>query len=216
MSLLRIASIALFASKSGIRSLALDLLMRRNVTARAVHDAARSEKIDAAVASCRSDLLDDALSVMLHDLNQTNQVADYQSWAVSHAKSQVFLRGMIRCLPMNANAWIRDAMVSRAIAEDAGSLKTTLELARQLAPFESQLLIARLQIWKKLSPRALTLNAMLVEADVDVALRYGSDKVVKSLPKAAGDGFASLLHRQVLRLPGDRQTIIAPLLDTGR
>jgi len=226
MPLLRIASVLLFAamaiygatlnitnfSQAPLRNLAADLLMRRNVTALMVHDAAGSREINEAMRTCRSDLLDDALSVILHDLNQTNQVADYDSWARSHARSQIFLQTMIRCQPLNGNAWIREAMVERAIAEDAESLRIKLDTAIQIAPFERQLVVARLSIWKRLSPRALEICAPLAETDIVSVLRYGMDHIVKDLPAGASDGFRHLLLAQLASIDQDRRRIITPLL----
>jgi hypothetical protein len=229
MPLLRIASILLFAAmavygamlsttnfgQATLRNMSEDLIMRRNLTATQVHDAAASPEIDLAVRSCRSDLLDEALSVVLADLNQVNQVADYDEWAKTHGRSQKFLQGMLRCLPMNGNAWIRDAMVSRAIAENPAELKDKLELASQLTPFERQLIVARLSLWKRLSPRALALSAPLIQGDIVSVLRYGTDPVVKALPIGAPDAFRSVMLTELASIGKDRRTVLDLLLGTA-
>ena len=226
MRLLRIANLVVFTAMAGfslslvvvnfgqssVRNLASDLFYRRNVSALQVHQGARATGIETAVRTCRSDLLNEALSVTLADLNQTNQVADYNTWADTHARSQVFLRGMIRCLPMNANAWLREAMVSRAIAEDADSLRARLQLARQLAPFERQMILGRLSIWQRLSPLALDANRGLAEADILSVLRYGRDPMIKALAAPSSVAFGDMVAAQLPSLDADRRAVITPLL----
>lgn len=226
MPLLRIASVLLFAvmavygamlsttnfGQATLRNMSEDLIMRRKLTATQVHDAAASPEIDVAVQTCRTDLLDEALSVVLADLNQVNQVADYDAWVRTHGRSQKFLQGMLRCLPMNGNVWIRDAMVSRAIAEDPAELKDKLELASQLTPFERQLIVARISLWKQLSPRALALCAPLMQGDIVSVLRYGADPVVKTLPAGAPEAFKAAISTELANIGPDRRTVLDLLL----
>lgn len=205
-------SVATDIGQTPLRAVAEDLGMRRNLTALGVREAARSEAIGSALASCRSVLLEQAKTVILYDLNQANQVADYEGWVEAHAHAQAFLRGAIRCAPMDADAWIRQAMVSRAIAEDAGGLRDKLELAGQLSPFERQQVLARMSLWKRISPHALGVNAELAEADVMAILRYGSDPAVKTLAAGGSVQFRRMVQKGIERLSSERQTIIKPLI----
>jgi hypothetical protein len=224
--MLRIACFVLFAAMSvyaagfsianfgqaQIRTVASDLTMRRNVSVRRLREAAESLLIDKAVASCRSDFLQDALTVILYNLDQTNQVADYDGWVKAHLRSQKFVHGMVRCLPMDANAWLREAMMSRTIAEDANDLDTKLQVASQLAPFERQQISARLSVWKRLSPHALAICAPLVQGDILSVLRYGMDPMVKALPIGAPDPLHAMITAQLGAIGQDRRAAIDPFL----
>lgn len=230
MPMLRIACFVLFAAmtvfaasfsianfgQSQIRTVASDLSMRRNVTVLRLREAAESPLIDAAVASCRSDFLQDALTVILFNLDQTNQVADYDGWAQAHLRSQKFIRGMVRCLPMDSNAWLREVMMSRAIAEDAQDLDVKLQVASQLAPFERQQISARLSVWKRLSPHALAICAPLVQGDILSVLRYGMDSMVKALPVGAPEPLHAMITTQLGNVDQDRRAAVDPFLEASQ
>jgi hypothetical protein len=168
----------------------------RDVAASDVAQAAADIASPAFRHQCRSDLLRPALTVVLTNLDRMNQVRDYDGWAGAIRASQAYLFTMERCLPSDGNVWLRDALVSRAVAEDPESLRAKLTVARALMPYESAQLFARLFIWKKLSPLALSQSESLARSDVLATLLYGDDRLKTSLRKDASSAFKALVDRE--------------------
>jgi len=145
---------------------------------------------------CRSDLLRPALTIVMVHLNATNSARDYQGWATAHRDAEKFLARMIRCLPADGNAWLREALVSRAIAEDADGLKQKLVVARRLMPYEAPQVRARLSLWKTLSPYALSASENLARADIRATLVYGRADLKRFLTENMSPQFAALVRSE--------------------
>jgi xanthine dehydrogenase iron-sulfur cluster and FAD-binding subunit A len=179
-----------------------DLLERRQfVTVGEVADAAASINMVSFGHSCRSDILRPGLVVMLSNLERMNQAVDYQAWADANAASQTYLSTMIRCTPADGNAWLRDALVAKVIAEDPAALRDKMEIARALMPYEAKQLFARLYFWKRLSPLALKTSEDLARADIRATLLYGSTDLRTKLRQNMSDAFADLVKSEAEHLP---------------
>lgn len=130
---------------------------------------------------CRGDILRPALTILLHRLDSLNIVRDYDEWANVHMAVESFTQRMIRCRPADGNAWLREAVISSHIAEDAPSLKQKLTLAQALMPYEAEQVIARVTFMKGLSPYALVVCGDIARADIEAILRYGSERLQAAL-----------------------------------
>lgn len=147
-------------------------------------------------AECRSEILRPALTVVLFRLNDTNSALDYSVWAETHAKAKNFIDGMIRCMPSDSNAWLRLAVVSRAVAENANAISQQMALAQRLAPYEAPQVYARLVVWKMLSPYALSVSGTLARADIRATMIYGSKVLLASLKVGMSPQFEALVKRE--------------------
>ena len=182
--------------QGSVRAIETRLELRQAVTIGQLASAAELA-LGTAARDCRSNILRPALAVSLYNLNRFNQAVDYDAWAAAHADEQAFIAAMIRCRPVDGNAWLRDALVTRAIAEDPVSLKAKMTLASQLMPYEETQVSARLFLWKRLSPYALSVCADLARADVRAVLLYGTQSMKKSLMEGMSAPFATLLKSEV-------------------
>jgi len=125
-------------------------------------------------ANCRGDILRPALTIMLHRLDTLNIVRNYDEWANVHMAAESFVQQMIRCRPADGNVWLREAVISSHIAEDAQSLKQKLTVAQSLMPYEAEQIMSRVTFMKGLSPYALVVCGSIARADIYAILRYGS------------------------------------------
>ena len=188
------------AQRSYMLLVANDLEYGRNVDADRIQKVAETILQPSFSDHCRSDILRPALSVVLYNLNSTNQARDYKRWAATQEASEAFMASMIRCLPNDGNVWLREALMSKAVAENPASLYQKMTIARALMPYESQQMFARLYFWKHLSPLALSTTSDLATADIRDTLLYGDKELKKTLPDGRSDAFSALLKKQSAEL----------------
>lgn len=215
MTSTRIASLLLFLLLGGYAVL-LTIQDYRNAFVLAVGDSLERKQtvtineVAAAAAQisepsfshyCRSDILRPGLVVMLAELGQKNQVANYDAWVHANAATEAYLTAMIRCTPADGNVWLRDALVSRVIAEDAKSLRDKMTVARALMPYESKQVFARLYLWKRLSPLALKTSEDLARGDIWTTLLYGSDGLKTSMRQDMSAAFEALVNSEAAKIP---------------
>jgi len=211
---LRLTSIVLFAAVAGyalqlslldskyryVVNVATHLELGETVSADVNATAAEIVFKSSFEAGCRSDILRPALTVVLFHLDRTNQAVDYEKWASAHGAAENFLSSMIRCMPSDGNVWLREAVVSRAIAEDPTSLKQKMAMSNKLMPYEAPQVFARLAIWKRISPFALAACEGQARSDIRTALVYGSRELKASLKMNMSAAFAALLKREINNL----------------
>jgi hypothetical protein len=130
---------------------------------------------------CRGDMLRPALTIVLHRLDTLNIVRDYDEWARVHMAAESFTQKMIRCRPADGNVWLREAVISSHIAEDAASLKQKLTMAQSLMPYEAEQVLSRVTFMQRLSPYALIVCRDVARADIAAILRYGSERLQAAL-----------------------------------
>lgn len=186
--------------QSYMLSVANDLEYGRDVDAKQISRAADMVLQPSFGDHCRSDILRPALSVVLYNLNSTNQARDYKRWAATQEASAAFITSMIRCLPNDGNVWLREALMSKAVAEDPESLRQKMSIARALMPYEAPQMLARLYFWKHLSPLALSMSSDLTMDDIRDTLLYGDKTLKKSLTDDMSEAFGMLLKKQSAEL----------------
>jgi hypothetical protein len=213
MLAIRIVSVAVFAalcaytvalavqdrSQHLMLSVATRLEFGHTVSRQMVKATAEQILTDYHSFGCRSELLDPGLSVVLVNLSGTNQVKDYGGWFREHSRALDYLAEMIRCMPVDGNAWLREAMVSNAIAEDVSTLKPKMAMARRLMPHEGQQVLARLAVWKRLSVLGLNSCEAMARADIHNALVFGGYRLKLSLGEPASPQFLLLLYSEVYK-----------------
>lgn len=184
-----------------VLAVAQRLDLKQSITIDQIATAAAQTTDPAFSHHCRSDILRPGLTVMLHNLGRMNQAIDYDAWVDANAATQAYLGMMIRCLPADGNVRLREALVSRAIAEDPESLRQKMSGARALMPYEAQQVLARLSLWKRLSPLALAASEPLARADIAATLRHGSAALKAALHDGASPAFAALVESEAGTLP---------------
>ncbi|MDB5525920.1 MAG: conserved hypothetical exported protein [Rhizobium sp.] len=214
MVLARLASLLLFGAlgayavllaaqdrnESYMLSVGKRLDLEQSVTIEQVGAAARYIMSPAFEHSCRSDILRPALTIVLYDLGRANRVSDYDGWVKANMATLAYLNSMIRCLPADGNVWLRDVLVSRAIAENPQSLHDKMAVSRALMPYEGPQLFARLFLWKRISPLALATSEDLARADISTVLLHGGDKLNAAMRDRKSPAFETLLTSEIKRI----------------
>ncbi|WP_313556541.1 hypothetical protein [Agrobacterium cavarae] len=106
----------------------------------------------ALTASCNSLILRAAVTVAMHDLDGQNSNRDYEKWSHSISDAIVVLTTASACLPTDGDIYLRLAMVEWKIAASKKRNTLLLSLSHKYAPYELEILNARLLMWERLSP----------------------------------------------------------------
>lgn len=153
------------------------------------------------VRSCSSDTLYSALVIVLKKLDQQNVAKNYGEWALAMGSGENFLAHMMECLPTNANAPLRLAMVERSIAEDPTRICGLVERSRSLAPNEALALSARLSLYNRLSKRSLERCDEGVRADIRTILAYGRKANFTTILMTMTSDMRNVIRSEFQKLP---------------
>lgn len=115
---------------------------------------------------CRSEILMAGATVTLADLDNNKASILSSEWINAAAAVEAYLKHVTACAPLNANFWLRLAMVSDALGRPAERVAEEMILAQALAPAEQDLIIARLYAWNRMDASILRLAHHAVEADL--------------------------------------------------
>lgn len=181
---------------------------RTSYTPAQLDELTASDGMAVALETCRSDILRPALSVQLVSAAVRDPGADFDGWSKAMDGAQKFASHMARCMPSEGNAWVREALLSRAIAEAPGELSEKIAVAAALSPYEYTQLQARLVFWSKASPATLKASQDTLTADLGTILTYGDDRLLKPLLVNTPETLNKVLDQEVARLPDDRRNFI--------
>jgi hypothetical protein len=135
----------------------------------------------ASVSTCRSDVLDPALTVYLAFASRQDQIKDYEAWARAIEGADAFVKHMIRCLPADGDAWTREALIAQSVAENPAQLADEISVGASLSPNELGQVRARLSLWSRVSPATRDAAAPLLDMDVRTILNHGDRGLVTML-----------------------------------
>lgn len=121
---------------------------------------------------CGSATMASMVVVALFDAGVSNQALNYQAWSTAHRDAKTVVARGRHCLPLSGNLVLRDTLLDVAIAEDPETVRKNMILAQQLAPLEEAQVIARLRLWKSLSPVALFRSQHLARRDIAMLLMH--------------------------------------------
>ncbi|WP_137154512.1 hypothetical protein [Rhizobium sp. FKL33] len=167
-----------------------------------------SDGMALAMETCRSDVLRPALSVQLVSASMRDVGADFDGWSRSMGQAQSLVRHMARCMPSEGNVWVRDSLLSRAIAENPTELADKIAINVALSPNEAIQLQARLALWKKLTPTTLEAAQDVMTADVSTILNYGDQRLLKPLLENTPVSLSAVVDSEISRLADDRKNYI--------
>jgi hypothetical protein len=166
-----------------------------------------------AMRTCRSDILRPALTIHLVSASMQDVGSDFEGWSRAIAHAQAFVRHMARCMPSEGNVWVRDSMLSRAIAENPKELSAKIAISAALNPNEQVQLEARLALWKKLTPTTLEAAADVLTADVSAILNYGDQRLLKQLLENTPASLSAVVDSEISRLADERKNYIENIRD---
>lgn len=155
----------------------------------------------AGVQSCSSDTLYSALVIVLKKLDQQNIAKNHGEWASAMGSGQNFLTHMMQCLPTNANAPLRLAMVERSIAEDPAGICALVERSHSLAPNEALALSARMSLYNRLSKQSLDRCSAWARTDVRTILAYGRKANFSNVLISMKPDMRAIIRSEFLDLP---------------
>jgi hypothetical protein len=170
-----------------------------------------SDGMTLAMQSCRSDILRPALSVQLVSASLRNAGADFDAWSQTMAGAEAFLTHMVRCMPSEGNAWVREAMISRAIAEAPTVLSEKIAIAAALSPNEYIQLQARSAFWLRASQATIDASQDTLSSDLSTILTYGDDRLMTPLLANPPKTLTATLAAEQARLPAERRKRIEDL-----
>lgn len=124
--------------------------------------------------ACDSETLYAGLVVMLLKLDQVNVTTNPKEWATGMDGGERFLKHVTDCLPSDGNAWLRLAMVQRAIAEQPDEICTLVEKSRAYAPFEALTLSARIRLYKRLNKVTVSACSDVIRRDFQTVFVNGA------------------------------------------
>lgn len=144
-----------------------------------VHATVRSQSLASEIVNgnyCRSDIILAGVTIALNRLDNADIATDYDSWLVSAKEAETLILHSIKCMPTNANLWLRLAVVKAAIAESPGSTARLMTLSSSLAPYDEPTALARLYFWNHFSAATLKEARSSVTEDLTFLLRSGDSK----------------------------------------
>jgi hypothetical protein len=155
------------------------------------HAALRAQTLASEIVNgnyCRSDIILSGVTIALNRLDNADIETDYNSWLGSAKEAETLIVHSIRCMPTNANLWLRLAVVKAAIAESPTSTARWMTLSSSLAPYDEPIALARLYFWNHFSAATLKEARSSVMADLTFLLRSGdSKKIAQNLANLRGE-----------------------------
>lgn len=143
-------------------------------------------EFSASMLQCRSDILNAALAIQLHNLDGVNRAVDDARWQDSMANAQTLVEHAERCTPADGDLWLRDAMLVRAVAEQPAAIVKRLELSANLIPNYMPVVVARIGLMSAASPETQAAGASLLDDDLRIMVFYFPPyrivPILKSLP----------------------------------
>jgi len=169
---------------------------------------ADEDKSWAMAETCRTNISGPGMRLQLLRLSQADAATNYDAWYRNISATEAYLRQAIACAPFRGDSWIRNAMVSQAIAEQPQTLSAMLQNAASLNPVEQGQMIARMWVWARITAETQELSAGLISDDVDRFLRYGDRAMLSSVLLSPSPYIRSLARSRMAGLDGNRRRAI--------
>jgi hypothetical protein len=138
--------------------------------------------------TCRSDILDPALDVMMMNIMEQESKPDRSTSLASLNVADGVLRDALACMPTNSMVWARFAHVRWALGGSAQEQASLLTMSQTYSPAEIGPLAARIAQWERVSPTVRALGERALKADLEALLQHGSlpliIEVMPSLPRS--------------------------------
>ncbi len=165
----------------------------------------------ALLETCRSDLLQNALRIELPYLDMLDPDGDYERWSNAMLSGEALIEHIKKCNPGNGDIWLREAMMTQVIAEEPQRIADNMLMATALLPSWQPALIARLNLWNRLSEKSLDYARSSLMQDLVIMVSYFPPKEVQALNEVASDPLRPYLDEALVLLPPDkREAIINP------
>lgn len=158
---------------------------------------------DASLVSCRSDILADVLALHLNYIDRLDENEDYDEWWKGVERTSAFVNKAIQCSPADGNLWLRLAMLRQAAVAIPAEIVDIMRRSVELSPAQMNVLLARLEVWRKMGDDELGLASTIVEADLSNILAFGNERDV-AYAKTRLSTKLKRMGQNIVRGGGDR------------
>ncbi|WP_416068172.1 hypothetical protein ACK9YZ_26095 [Rhizobium sp. ZK1] len=158
---------------------------------------------------CRSDIILAATTIVLTQIDTSNQTSDYEGWLSAVTMAEKFLQHALSCMPTDSNLWLRLAVVRAVIAEDPQATAQLMAQSVKLAPADQVTLLARLYFWNRFSEATLRSSSPMVEQDLDVLFQLGDPlQIAQRIPNVE-PALIPYIKRASISLSDSRKKLFA-------
>lgn len=166
---------------------------------------------DTSLISCRRDSLASALTVHLAYLDRLDETDNYDVWAKGIEQASTFVAAAIQCSPADGNLWLRLAMLRQAEVSLPAEIADLMGQSVELSPAQINVLLARLEVWRKMDSRGLELAEADLKSDVSRLLSYGRSRDIEVAQVKFNETLMVLAQRQAAFLPKGRIDFLSEL-----
>jgi hypothetical protein len=167
--------------------------------------AAKAEELP---ATCRTDLLNAAITVAMRDIDQMRNLDDQAGWVASLRSLEPRLRAALGCVPTDGMLWERLAVVRWFLGGSAQEEAHLLILSQAYGPGELDVLQTRIAQWKRVSPAVIDLAGDALRSDIRTTLLYAKPASVAALLADMPAVLQPLVSNEAAAVPPDRRDLL--------
>jgi hypothetical protein len=154
--------------------------------------------------TCRTDLLNAAITIMLRNAEQVHESRDQLAWVEALRGLEPQLRQALACVPTDGMLWQRMAVVRWFLGCSADEEARLLAQSQAYAPGELEVVSARMLQWKRVTPAVIEGARDALRADIRVTLGHAKPPAVEAMLRELPATLQSLAGQEVAALPPER------------
>jgi hypothetical protein len=156
--------------------------------------------------TCRTDLLNAAVTVDMRGVDQLENSGDQVAWIASLRSLEPRLRHALTCSPTDGLLWERLAVVRWFLGGTAKEQTLLMGMSQAYSPGELGTLRSRMEHWKRLSPAVIEQSQDALRADVRVILHHSPPQFAKKVLAEVPQVLTSIVITEAAMIPEDRRS----------
>jgi hypothetical protein len=158
---------------------------------------------------CRSDILMAAATVVLARLDKKAVDPDESVRTSALFDARRFFQFAVRCSPTNGNYWLRLAMIADALHADRKYVAYLMAQSAHFAPYEQDILIARLYLWNRLDAETIHAAKAIAVQDLRTGLNEADLEPLRSALNPPSENLRDIMLQELAGISDERLFLLS-------